>query len=142
MQRFVCKSKIHAATVTDANLRYEGSITIDAKLLDAAQIRPYEQVQVVNLNNGSRIETYCLSGPSGSGTVCMNGPAARRAAIGDQVIIISYAMMSDQELATHHPTVVFVDARNQLQQVTTYGDDHFRSRPQTVSPSRRSRAAR
>ncbi len=80
MLRTICKSKIHLATVTDANLRYEGSITIDEDLLDSAQILPYERVQVVNLNNGARLETYCLEGPRGSGTVCLNGAAARWAA--------------------------------------------------------------
>ena len=114
MLRTACKSKIHLATVTDANLRYEGSITVDAELLERAQILPYERLQVVNLNNGARIETYCLEGPRGSGTVCLNGAAARWAAIGDQVIIISYGLMSSAEARKHHPTVLFVDDKNRV----------------------------
>ena len=141
MLRTACKSKIHLATVTDANLRYEGSITIDADLLESAQILPYERLQVVNLNNGARIETYCLEGPRGSGTVCLNGAAARWAAIGDQVIIISYGLMNDEELASHRPTVVFVDSRNRIQQVTRYGDNHARPRTGRLAAAGR-RAAR
>ena len=128
MLRTACKSKIHLATVTDANLRYEGSVTIDVALLEAADILPYERVQVVNLNNGARLETYCLEGPRDSGTVCLNGAAARKVAIGDQVIIISYGVLSAEELARHRPTVVFVDGRNRLQRITHYGDQPTRAR--------------
>ena len=106
------KSKIHQATVTEANLQYEGSITIDRTLLRAADLLPGEQVHVVNLNNGSRIETYCVEGPAGSGTVCMNGAAARWAEIGDKVIIISYALLTEKEIRKHKPQVVFVDDHN------------------------------
>ena len=106
------KSKIHGATVTEANLRYTGSITIDRNLLKASDIRPFERVQIVNLNNGSRVETYVLEGPAGSGTICMNGAAARWAQTGDKVIIISYALLSDAEVKKHLPKVVFVDERN------------------------------
>ena len=90
MQRTMCKGKIHRATVTQANLNYVGSITIDVDLLEAADIYPYEKVQVVNINNGSRLETYTIAGARGSGVICMNGAAARLAAEGDTVIIISY----------------------------------------------------
>ena len=143
MLRTACKSKIHLATVTDANLRYEGSVTIDEELLVAAQMLPYERLQVVNINNGARIETYCLAAPRGSGTVCLNGAAARWAAVGDQVIIISYGLMSDEELAAHRPTVVFVDQRNRIQQVTRYGDNHdARPRGGRLTTARAARVAR
>ena len=112
MLRIMCKSKIHRATVTDANLHYMGSITIDKKLLKAAGIYPNERVQVVNLNNGSRVETYVLEGKEGSGVVCMNGPAARWAQIGDIVIIISYGLMEDKEAKKCKQKIVFVDIKN------------------------------
>lgn len=114
MLRTVLKSKIHRATVTDANLLYEGSITIDSGLLMAANIVKGERVQIVNLNNGSRVETYCMAGKRGKGTVCMNGAAARWAQAGDKVIIISYCVMDEKELMTHKPKVVFVDERNRI----------------------------
>ena len=114
MQRFVMKSKIHQATVTEANLRYEGSITIDADLLRAADILPWEKVQVVNLNNGARLETYCVVGEPGSGIVCVNGAAARLAQVGDVVIIISYALVEDQEARSIQPRIVFVDQANRI----------------------------
>ena len=110
------KSKIHRATVTEANLRYEGSITIDEDLLRAADILPWEKVQVVNLNNGSRIETYCLPGKPGSGTVCMNGGAARSAQVGDTVIVISYGLAEDREARATKPKVVFVDQANRIRE--------------------------
>ncbi len=112
MFRVLMKSKIHGATVTEANLRYTGSITIDKNLLKAAAICVYERVQIVNLNNGTRVETYVLEGPAGSGTICMNGAAARWAEIGDKVIIISYGLMTSQEIKKHSPKVVFVDDKN------------------------------
>ncbi len=112
MQRVMCKSKIHRATVTDANLQYEGSITVDADLLERADIREYERVQVVNINNGARFETYTMRGEPGSGQVVLNGAAARLAQPGDRVIIISYASYGDAELAGFRPTLVFVDERN------------------------------
>ncbi len=110
------KSKIHQATITEANLRYEGSITIDEELLKAADILPWERVQVVNLNNGSRIETYCLPGKAGSGIVCMNGGAARWAQVGDTVILISYALADEREARTIEPKVVFVDRSNRIRE--------------------------
>ncbi len=112
MYRTMMKSKIHRATVTEANLNYVGSITIDEDLMDAADLLENEKVQIVNNNNGARLETYVIVGERGSGVVCLNGAAARLVQPGDTVIIISYAMMSAEELATHRPTVVFVDETN------------------------------
>lgn len=108
------KSKIHRATVTEANLNYEGSVTMDADLMDAAQILPHEQVQVLNVNNGERFDTYAIRGPRGSGIVCLNGPAARLAHPGDKVIILTYALMEREELLRHEPIVVMVDERNRV----------------------------
>jgi aspartate 1-decarboxylase len=106
------KSKIHRATVTDANLKYAGSVTIDERLLEAADILPGEKVQIVNLHNGSRIETYVIEGLPNSGTICMNGAAARWAHPGDKVIIISYCMLNEDEIKKHKPKVVLVDEKN------------------------------
>jgi len=114
MLRTMCKGKIHRATVTQANLNYVGSITIDQDLLDAANIYPYERVQVVNLNNGSRLETYTIAGARGSGVICLNGAAARLTAEGDTVIIISYAQYTEEEIRTLVPQIVFVDDENHL----------------------------
>lgn len=111
------KSKIHRATVTLAELYYEGSITIDKNLLEAADILPYEKVQVVNVNNGSRLETYTLEGPAGSGMICLNGPAARLGAVGDEVIIITYSQMSEEEAKGHKPKIVLVDKSNRVSKV-------------------------
>lgn len=117
MFRSMCKSKIHRATVTDANLNYEGSITIDKILMDAADIFPFEKVQVVNINNGSRAETYVIEGIKKSGTICLNGAIARLAQKGDLVIIISYALMTDDEARNLKPKIIIVDDNNQ--QVST-----------------------
>lgn len=106
------KSKIHRATVTDANLNYEGSITIDRNLMKAADILPYEQVHVVNVNNGSRLVTYAIEGESGE--ICLNGAAARLVHKGDTVIILSYTNVEDAKLQDFHPTLVYVDAKNQI----------------------------
>jgi len=114
MQRTMCKGKIHRATVTQANLNYVGSITIDQDLLDAADIYPYEQVQVVNVNNGARLETYTIAGARGSGVICLNGAAARLAAEGDIVIIMSYGLYDEKEIRSLEPHIVFVDADNRL----------------------------
>ena len=114
MQRTMLKSKIHRATVTGANLYYEGSITIDALLIRAADILEYEKVEVLNLNNGQRIETYVIKGKPGSGVVCLNGPAARGACPGDQVIIISYVSLIDKQAKLRKPKVIKVNARNQI----------------------------
>jgi aspartate 1-decarboxylase len=115
MTRIMCKSKIHRATVTDANLNYVGSITIDSELMRLADILPYEQVHVVNVNNGSRLETYAIEGEPGNGEICLNGAAARMVHPGDLVIIISYAMLDEKELHDFKPTVVLVDENNRPQ---------------------------
>ena len=114
MKRTMCKSKIHRATVTDANLAYEGSITIDGALLDAADIREYEQVHVVNVANGARFETYTMRGEAGAGGIVVNGAAARLVQRGDPVIIFSYASYDEAELQTFAPTFVFVDRENRI----------------------------
>ncbi|HOB86770.1 MAG TPA: aspartate 1-decarboxylase [Bacillota bacterium] len=117
MQRVMCKSKIHRATVTDADLNYMGSITIDEELMDAADLLPYEQVHVVNINNGSRFETYVIPGERGRGEICLNGAAARLAQPGDLVIILSYAVYDEAELQGHQPSLIFVDESNHISRV-------------------------
>lgn len=114
MFRTVYKSKIQGAIVTEANLEYVGSITIDEDLLDAADIIPNERVQIVNLNNGSRIETYVIPGKKGSGVICMNGGAARWAVVGDRVLIISYVMMEAKDAVIFKPKVIFVNGKNKI----------------------------
>jgi aspartate 1-decarboxylase len=114
MQRTMCKGKIHRASVTQANLNYVGSITIDQDLLDAADIYPYEKVQVVNVTNGARLETYTIAGARGSGVICLNGAAARRTAEGDVVIIISYGQYDEKEIRSLEPHIVFVDEWNYI----------------------------
>ncbi len=108
----ILKSKLHRLRVTEAELYYEGSISIDERLLDVAGILPYEKVQVVNVNNGARLETYTIPAPPGRGTVCLNGPAARLAAVGDEVIVIAYSQMTSEEAREHRPRVVLVDEKN------------------------------
>lgn len=108
------KSKIHRARVTEANLYYEGSITIDGELMRAADLIEGEKVEVLNLNTGSRLETYCIKGPVGSGVVCLNGPAARGACPGDEVIIVAYGLEDDRDAARIKPKIVNVDAANQI----------------------------
>jgi aspartate 1-decarboxylase len=110
----VFKSKIHRATVTEANLNYTGSITIDRTLMEAAELLPHQKVQIVNINNGERFETYVIEGKRDSGVICLNGPAARKVQTGDLVIIISYATVTPEEARTHTPVVCHVDDRNQL----------------------------
>jgi len=114
MQRIMCKSKIHRAVVTDANLNYEGSITIDEALMEAADLLPYERVQIVNNNNGARFETYVIRGKRNSGTICLNGAAARLVQPGDIVIVISYMLVSQDDLADFKPRILAVDAQNNL----------------------------
>jgi len=116
MLRVMMKSKIHRATVTEANLAYEGSLTLDAALMRAADILPYEMVHVYNISNGERFETYAIEGEAGSGVVCLNGAAARKGAVGDLIIITTYASYEAAELARHQPKVVLVDARNRLRE--------------------------
>lgn len=105
----IVKSKIHMCTVTEANLQYVGSITIDEDLMDAANVIAGEKVQIVNINNGERLETYVITGERGSGEICMNGPAARKVAVGDIIIIISYASMDFEEAKSFKPTIIFPD---------------------------------
>ncbi len=114
MLRIMCKSKIHRATVTDANLNYVGSLTLDATLMEAANLRPFEQVHVVNVNNGARFETYLIEGERDSGEVCLNGAAARLAHPDDRVIIISYGQFDEAELEGFQPLIVHVDKFNRL----------------------------
>jgi aspartate 1-decarboxylase len=113
MRRRMMKSKVHRATVTDANLHYVGSITVDRDLMDLADLLEYEQVAVVDIDNGARLETYVIEGERGSGDICLNGAAARLVSPGDRVIIISYAEYDQSELEGYEPTVVHVDSRNQ-----------------------------
>lgn len=115
MLRTILKSKIHRARVTEANLYYKGSITIDAKLMNKADIMPFEKVEVLNINNGHRLETYAIEGKSGSGIVCLNGPAARGACVGDEVIIVSYALADDKEAKSIKPKIVKVDDKNRVE---------------------------
>ena len=110
----VLKSKIHRARITQAELHYVGSITLDENLIEAAGLRENEKVQVVNINNGERLETYVIRGERGSGVVCLNGPAARKAAVGDIVIVIGYALMTPEEAAAFVPKLVFPDADNRI----------------------------
>ncbi|USZ14881.1 aspartate 1-decarboxylase [Moraxella sp. FZLJ2107] len=120
MFRTLLGGKIHRATVTEANLNYVGSITIDVDLLDAAGILVNEKVSIVNNNNGERFETYTIAGERGSGVVCLNGAAARKVQAGDIVIIMSYVMMSDEQAQTHKPNVVLVDGHNHITSVMHY----------------------
>ena len=110
--RIMLKSKIHRATVTQADINYEGSITIDKELMEAADILPYEKVHVLDIDNGSRLETYAIEGEAGSGVICMNGAAARLVYPGDKVIILTYHDVSEEEVRKNHPIVVNVDAKN------------------------------
>ncbi len=114
MKRILLKSKIHRATVTEADLHYEGSITIDAELLDAADIVEFERVDVYDITNGSRLSTYAIRGEPGSGVICLNGAAARLVSVGDIIIIASYAEFSEDERTGHQPHIVHVDAQNRL----------------------------
>lgn len=124
MLRTVCKSKLHGATVTDANVHYTGSVTLDAQLMQAADLVPYEQVHVVDVDNGVRVITYCIEGAPGSGTVCVNGAAARLISAGDTIIIIAYAQVTPEELARMAPKVVTLDARNRIRQVVEESYSH------------------
>lgn len=114
MQIQILKSKIHRAVITEANLNYVGSLTIDEDLMDAANFIENEKIQIVNVNNGERIETYIIKGKRGSGVICLNGPAARKGAVGDVIVIISYALMDFEEAKIFKPTVVFPKDGNRL----------------------------
>ena len=126
MKLTMFKSKLHQMVITEANLQYEGSITIDQDLLDAAHLLPYEKVQVVNITNGSRLETYTIPGERGSRVCCMNGAAARLTQVGDRVIIISYAEMTPEEAKTYRPRTVVVDENNDPKSILDY------SQPETT----------
>lgn len=114
------KSKIHRATVTQAALNYVGSVTMDVKLMEAAGLYEYEKVQIADVDNGARFETYVIAGDAGSGVICLNGAAARCVAVGDKVIIMSYARLTPEEIPGNPPRVVFVDEKNQATRVTRY----------------------
>ena len=112
--------KIHRANVTQAELNYVGSITVDTDLLEAAGICEYQKVQIVDIDNGQRFETYTIAGESGSGTICLNGAAARCVSVGDKIIIMSYAVCDEKEAKQHKPKVVFVDENNRVVRITNY----------------------
>lgn len=114
------KGKIHRATVVQAELDYVGSITVDEDLLDASGIHEYELVQIVDINNGNRFETYTIAGERGSGMICLNGAAARQVQVNDKIIIMCYAQMDEEEVKTHSPKVVFVDGENKIVRTTRY----------------------
>lgn len=120
MEIEMLKGKIHRATVTQAELDYVGSITVDEALLDAAGIREYQKVQVVNINNGNRIETYTIAGEKNSGVICLNGAAARHFSPNDLVIIMAYASYSEKDLENYSPKVVFVDDENKIKKISSY----------------------
>lgn len=114
MEIEILKSKIHRATITEANLNYVGSLTLDESLMEAANLIENEKIQIVNVNNGSRIETYLIKGKRGSGVCCLNGPAARQGAVGDTVIVISYATMDFEEAKSFKPSIIFPKEGNRL----------------------------
>ena len=120
MQITMLKGKIHRATVTQAELDYVGSITVDEELLDAAGIREYEKVQIVDINNGNRFETYTIAGERGSGVMCLNGAAARCVSVGDRIIIMAYGNYHMEEAKVHKPSVIFVDDENKISRITNY----------------------
>ena len=120
MELIMLKSKIHRATVTQAELDYVGSITIDIDLLNASGIREYEQVQIVNINNGARLTTYTIAGEPGSGLICLNGAAARHFQVDDKIIIMCYAVLNETEVESHKPLVIFVDENNKIRHIKNY----------------------
>lgn len=114
MLRCMLKAKIHGANVTESNLNYEGSLTIDKSLIEAAGLRPYEQVRISNLNNGERFETYVIPGPRESGIICLNGPTARKGEVGDRIMIFSYCYYREDELEGFAPVIIRVDDKNRI----------------------------
>jgi len=122
MLREMCKSKIHRAVVTESDLNYEGSLTIDEELMEAADIAPYEKVQVYNISNGARFETYAIPGERGSGVICVNGAAARLAHPGDLIIIVTYALYDEAESEGFKPRVVHVDLKNKILEISPCGE--------------------
>ena len=129
MRRSIFKSKIHRATVTDADLEYEGSVTIDQDLMDAADMLPWEEIHVWDVTNGARLVSYILPGPRGSGTICMNGAAAHLVKPGDKVIMATFAQMDEQEARAHRPKVVVVDEQNRIK------DSSYREKPLRAVPT-------
>jgi aspartate 1-decarboxylase len=114
MQTILLKAKIHRARVTESNLDYEGSITMDAEIMEAAGILPFEQVQIYNLSNGNRFETYAITGERGSGVMCVNGAAAHQASKDDLIIIATFGLFNEEEVSHHHPNLVYVDEENRI----------------------------
>jgi aspartate 1-decarboxylase len=114
MLKCMLRSKIHHATVTDSNINYEGSLTVDETLLEVVRVRPYEQVMVSNLNNGERFETYVIPGEKGSGAICLNGPTARKGTTGDKIIIFSYGYYTEEELSDFSPILIILDENNRI----------------------------
>ena len=124
MIRTLLKSKIHRARITEANLYYEGSFTIDEDILDEADMLPFEKVSVVNINNGERFETYVIPGPRSRKDFCLNGAAARKGAVGDEVIIISYSQLNEAELENYKPTIILLDSDNSIVSKTHTAESH------------------
>jgi aspartate 1-decarboxylase len=118
MLRSMLKSKIHKATVTEADINYEGSLTIDSRLMEVADLLPFEQIMVYNISNGNRFDTYVIEGERGSGSICLNGAAARKGSPGDLIIIASYGLYSEDEIAKGKSILIWVDAKNQLKERT------------------------
>ncbi len=114
MLRCMLRSKIHMATITESNIAYEGSLTVDESILNAASIKPYEQVMVSNLNNGERFETYVIPGKKNSGVICLNGPTARKGAIGDNIIIFCYEYYTEDEIKDFSPKIIKLDQKNKI----------------------------
>ena len=114
MLQYMLKSKLHRATVTDANLNYEGSLTVDRNLMEEVGLRPFEKIKIYNINNGERFDTYIIEGPAGSGVIALNGAAARKGMIGDLVIIVSYALYDQAELVSYQPRIAVLDRDNRI----------------------------
>jgi len=120
MLRLMLKSKIHGATITDANLAYEGSVTIDQEFMDTVGILPYEQVMISNINNGERFETYAIPGERGKGGVCLNGPAGRKGVTGDRLVIVCYSYYHEKEMFTYTPTIIKLGPKNKRSDQSTF----------------------
>ncbi len=120
MQRYMLKSKIHRATITEANLQYEGSLTIDRTLMDEVGLIPFEKIKIYNINNGERFDTYAIEGKPGSGHICLNGAAARKGLVGDLIIIVSYALYAEEEMATYQPRIVTLHPDNSIKGFCAY----------------------
>ncbi len=125
MFRHMLKSKIHRATVTETELQYEGSLTLDAELMEAADILPNEKVMVYNISNGERFDTYVIKGERGSGTVCVNGAAARKACKGDLIIVVTYAIYSQEEIVDHKARLILLDEENRIKAIKESASDEI-----------------